>query len=179
MVDRGHAPAQQRERPCVERRGHRLVRYADARHICVNSPRAGQRVVASVTRCLARRRKLAVNAANSAVARLWQRTFPGFAGTGHRPNRRRVSEQALEACKHAVRELTARTRGGSRGRGVGDLRWDLDGGYADLGLTEAPASVTELDSQSRRRRRGSHRDLHPQNRRIRDPYVQEWGRGRP
>jgi RNA-directed DNA polymerase len=137
----------------LERRGHRFVRYADDSNIFVKSARAGQRVLASVTRFLERRLKLAVNAAKSAVARPWQRTFLGFTFTGHRPNRRRVSEKALEACKHEVRKLTSRTRGVSLGRVVGDLRRYLDGWYAYFGFTEAPSSFKELDSWVRRRLR--------------------------
>jgi RNA-directed DNA polymerase len=137
----------------LERRGHRFVRYADDSNIFVKSARAGQRVLASVTRFLERRLKLAVNAAKSAVARPWQRTFLGFTFTGHRPNRRRVSAKALEACKHEVRTLTSRTRGVSLGRVVGDLRRYLDGWYAYFGCTEAPSSFKELDSWVRRRLR--------------------------
>jgi RNA-directed DNA polymerase len=139
--------------PELERRGHRFVRYADDSNIFVKSARAGQRVLASVTRFLARRLKLAVNAAKSAVARPWQRTFLGFTFTGRRPNRRRVSEKALEACKHEVRKLTSRTRGVSLGRVVGELQRYLDGWYAYLGFTEALSSFKELDSWSRRRLR--------------------------
>jgi Reverse transcriptase (RNA-dependent DNA polymerase) len=102
----------------LERRGHRFVRYADDCNIYVKSARAGQRVLTSVTRFLARRLKLAVNAAKSAVDRPWRRTFLGFTFTGRRPNRRRVSEKALKACKQEVRRLTARTRGARR-RGWG------------------------------------------------------------
>jgi RNA-directed DNA polymerase len=110
--------------------------------------------VARVTRFLARRLQRAVNAANRAVARPWQRTFLGFTCTGHRPTRRRVSEKALEACKHEVRTLTSRRRGVSRRRVGGDLRRYLAGWYASCGLTEAPSSVKELDAWSRRRLRG-------------------------
>jgi RNA-directed DNA polymerase len=53
----------------LERRGHRCVRSADARHISVQRIRAGQRVLASVTRLLERRLKLAVTAAKRAVDR--------------------------------------------------------------------------------------------------------------
>ena len=63
----------------LERRGHRFgVRSADDCNIYVKSVRAGQRVLASVTRFLERRLKLAVNAAKSAVDRPWRRTFPGL-----------------------------------------------------------------------------------------------------
>jgi reverse transcriptase-like protein len=86
----------------LERRGHRFVRDADDCHIYVKSVCAGQRVLASVTRFLARRLKWAVTAAQSAVDRPWRRTFLGFTFTGRRPNRRRVSEKALKACKEEV-----------------------------------------------------------------------------
>jgi hypothetical protein len=45
----------------LERRGHRFVRYADDSNIFVKSARAGQRVLARVTRFLGRHRKLTVN----------------------------------------------------------------------------------------------------------------------
>jgi hypothetical protein len=45
----------------LERRGHQFVRYADDCNLYVKSARAGQRVLASVTRFWARRLKLPVN----------------------------------------------------------------------------------------------------------------------
>jgi RNA-directed DNA polymerase len=137
----------------LERRGHRFVRDADDGNIDVKSARAGQRVLASVTRFLERRLKLRVNAAKSAVDRPWRRTFLGFTFTGHWPNRRRVSEKALKACQHEVRRLTSRMRGVSLGRVVGDVRRYLDGWYAYFGFTEAPSCFKELDSWIRRRLR--------------------------
>jgi RNA-directed DNA polymerase len=80
-----------------ERRGHRFVRDADDGNIDAKSARAGQRVLARVTRCFARRLKRTVNAAKRAVDRPWRRTFLGCTCTGRRPNRRRVSVQALQA----------------------------------------------------------------------------------
>jgi RNA-directed DNA polymerase len=137
----------------LEQRGHRFIRYADDCHIYVKSVRAGQRVLASVTRFLERRLELRVNEAKSAVDRPWRRTIVGFTFTGHRPNRRRVSEKALKACKQEVRRLTARTRGVSVGRVVGDLRRYLEGWYAYVGFTDAPSCFKELDSWIRRRLR--------------------------
>jgi RNA-directed DNA polymerase len=139
----------------LERRGQRFVRYADDGHIDVKSVRAGQRVLARVTRFLERRLKLAVYAAKSAVDRPWRRTFLGFTFTGRRPNRRRVSEKALQACQEEVRRRTFRTRGESLVRVVGDLRRYLDGWYTYFGFAEVPSRVKELDSWIRRRLRGS------------------------
>jgi RNA-directed DNA polymerase len=137
----------------LEHRGHRFVRYADDCNIYVKSVRAGQRVQTSVTRFLERRLKLAVNAAKSAVDRPWRRTFLGFTFTGRRPNRRRVSEKALKACKEEVRRRTFRTRGESLVRVVDDLRRYLDGWYTYFGFAEVPSSFKELDSWIRRRLR--------------------------
>jgi RNA-directed DNA polymerase len=69
----------------VERRRHRFVRDADDCHIYVRSVRAGQRVLARVTRFVERRLKLRGNEAKSAVDRPWRRTFLGCTFTGHRP----------------------------------------------------------------------------------------------
>jgi RNA-directed DNA polymerase len=137
----------------LERRWHRFVRYADDCDIYVKSVRAGQRVLVSVTRFLERRLKLAVNAAKSAVDRPWRRTFLGFTFMGRRPNRRRVSEKALKACREGVRRRTFRTRGESLVCVVGDLRRYLDGWYTYFGFAEVPSSFKELDSWIRRRLR--------------------------
>jgi retron-type reverse transcriptase len=56
----------------LERRGHRFVRYADDLTILVGSERAGERVLASVSRFLERRLKLRVNEEKSAVDRPWR-----------------------------------------------------------------------------------------------------------
>src|SRR5574340_225978 len=55
----------------LERRGHAFCRYADDCNIYVRSRQAGRRVMASITRFLADKLKLTVNAAKSAVARPW------------------------------------------------------------------------------------------------------------
>ena len=53
----------------LARRGHRFCRYADDCNIYVRSRRAGERVMASVSRFLTNRLRLKVNEAKSAVAR--------------------------------------------------------------------------------------------------------------
>lgn len=100
----------------LDRRGHRWVRYADDGNIYVKSRRAGERVMASVTRFLERRLKLKVNEAKSAVDRPPNRKFLGFTFTRGRAARRKVSEKSLLVFKTKVRELTSRTRDGPCGR---------------------------------------------------------------
>jgi RNA-directed DNA polymerase len=53
----------------LERRGHRLVRYADDCNIYVGSERAGQRVMEGITQFITQKLQLKVNEAKSAVAR--------------------------------------------------------------------------------------------------------------
>ncbi|MBV8842549.1 MAG: group II intron reverse transcriptase/maturase, partial [Bryobacterales bacterium] len=61
----------------LERRGLRFARYADDSNIHVRSRRAGERVMASITRFLTRRLKPKVNQHKSAMARPWERKFLG------------------------------------------------------------------------------------------------------
>jgi len=137
----------------LERRGHRFVRYADDRKIYVQSARAGQRVLTSVTRFLERRLKRTVNAAKSAVDRPWRRIFLGLTLTTRRPYRRRVSDKALKALQEERRQRTCRTRGVALPRVVQDLQRSLNGWYASFRVAEAPSSFKELDSWGRRRLR--------------------------
>jgi RNA-directed DNA polymerase len=106
----------------LERRGHRFVRYADDCNIYVRSLKAGQRVLASVTKYLARILKLKVNEAKSAVDRPWRRKFLGFSFTARRPNRRRVAQAALERFKDQVRRLRCYLWKQWGGRGYRELR---------------------------------------------------------
>ena len=53
----------------LEKRGHRFVRYADDCNIYVRSQKAGERVMTSIEQFLAKRLKLKVNKAKSAVAK--------------------------------------------------------------------------------------------------------------
>jgi len=62
----------------LDRRGHRFVRYADDGNVYVKTERAGQRVMASLTRFIERRLRLKINQAKSAVARPEDRHFLGF-----------------------------------------------------------------------------------------------------
>lgn len=139
----------------LARRGHRFVRSADDSHISVQSARAGQRVLARVTRFLERRLKLAVHAAKSAVDRPWRRTCLGFTFTARRPHRRQVSLKALKALKQEGRQRTCRTRGVALPRVVQDRRRALEGCYAYFRFAAAQSPCKALDAWVRRRLRCS------------------------
>src|ERR1700730_17926806 len=79
----------------LEQRGLRFARYADDSNIYVRSRRAGDRVMASVTRFLCEKLKLKVNQEKSAVARPWERKFLGFSFTNGRQPKRRIAPKAV------------------------------------------------------------------------------------
>jgi len=148
----------------LERRGHRFARYADDCNIYVKSERAGHRVLRSIMRFLSRKLKLKVNEAKSAVGRPWQRRILGFSFTSWRPNRRRISKEALERFKEKVRELTPRTRGVRLEEIVTELRQYILGWQTYFGYAEARSVLKELDSWVRRR--------------LRCYMWKQWGRAR-
>ena len=94
----------------LARRGHRFCRYADDCNIYVRSRRAGERVMASVSRFLTGKLRLKVNEAKSAVARPEERKFLGFS-IANDGSERRIAPKALATFKARIRDMTRRTRG--------------------------------------------------------------------
>jgi RNA-directed DNA polymerase len=137
----------------LERRGHRFARYADDCNIYVRSRRAGERVMASVERFLARRLKLRVNTAKSAVDHPSRRKFLGFSFTSGTEPRRCIAPQALARFKSRVRELTRRTRGASLAQIVQEVSRYLVGWRGYFGFCETPSALRGLDQWVRRRLR--------------------------
>ena len=137
----------------LERRGHRFARYADDCNLYVRSERAGQRVMASVTRFLERRLKLKVNADKSAVARPPQRKFLGFSFTREEKPRRKLARQTVERVRHEVRRRARASRGRSLEQIVRDLSAYLRGWRAYYGFCQTRTELTKLDAWIRRRLR--------------------------
>jgi len=137
----------------LEKRGHRFVRYADDCNIYVRSPQAGERVMAGIERFLAKRLKLKVNRAKSAVAKPSARKFLGFSFTGGREPRRRIAPQAIDRFKAKVRVLTRRTRGDSLKQIIEELSVYLIGWRGYFGFCQTPSVLRALDQWTRRRLR--------------------------
>lgn len=148
----------------LERRGHRFVRYADDCNIYVDSERAGQRVMESVTRFITHRLKLKVNQAKSAVARPGQRKFLGFSFTSERKPRRRIAPKAIVRFQERIRELTRRTRGISLTQIVTEIATYLRGWLGYFGDCQTPSVLQSLESWLRRR--------------LRSVVWKQWKRGR-
>ena len=136
----------------LTRRGHRFCRYADDCNIYVRSHRAGERVMASVSRFLTKKLRLKVNEAKSAVARPEERQFLGFS-ISNDGSERRIAPKALTRFKKRVRELTRRTKGVSLSKLIKELASYLIGWRGYFGFCQTPRVLSNLDASIRRRLR--------------------------
>ncbi|MEW5973879.1 MAG: group II intron maturase-specific domain-containing protein, partial [Pseudomonadota bacterium] len=137
----------------LERRGHAFCRYADDCNIYVKSKAAGERVMASLTRFLCRRLKLTVNAAKSAVAEPWKRTFLGYSLTWHKAPKLRIAPTSRKRLEDKVREVLQGARGRSLKEVIETLNPILRGWAAYFKLTETKRSLEELDGWIRHKLR--------------------------
>ena len=137
----------------LERRGHRFVRYADDCNIYVRSKAAGERVLTSVERFLAKRLRLHINREKSCVARPWVRKFLGYSVTWNRSTRLRVSPAAVHRLKTRLRAVLARGRGRRLADTVRDLNLITRGWVAYFRLADVKASFEDLDQWLRRKLR--------------------------
>jgi RNA-directed DNA polymerase len=137
----------------LERRGHAFCRYADDCNIYVKSQRAGERVMASITRFLAEKLKLTVNAAKSAVAEPWKRKFLGYSMTWHKAPKLKIAPTSLKRQEDKIREVLKGARGRSLKKIIDELNPILRGWAAYFKLTETKRALEELDGWIRRKLR--------------------------
>ncbi len=147
----------------LTRRGHRFCRYADDCNIYVRSHRAGERVMASVSRFLTTKLRLKVNETKSAVARPEERKFLGFS-ISNDGGERRIAPKALDTFKTRIREQTCRTRGLSLTQIIEELTPYLIGWRGYFGFCQTPRVLTNLEAWTRRR--------------LRSYLWRQWGNGR-
>ncbi|AMA71544.1 hypothetical protein ACH33_00975 [Aneurinibacillus sp. XH2] len=76
----------------LEKTRSQVVRYADDCNIYVQSRKAGERVIQSITTYIEKKLKLKVNQEKSAVDRPWKRKFPGFSFTQHLEPKVRIAK---------------------------------------------------------------------------------------
>jgi RNA-directed DNA polymerase len=136
----------------LTRRGLRFCRYADDCNIYVRSRRAGERIMASVSRFLTNKLRLKVNEAKSAVARPEERKFLGFS-IANDGSERRIAPKALDKFKAQIRDMTRRTRGNSLPQVIEDLAPYLLGWRGYFGFCQTPRALTHLEAWIRRRLR--------------------------
>ena len=136
----------------LETRGHCFCRYADDCNIYVQSERAGERVMASVTRFLEKRLRLKVNTAKSAVGKPSARTFLGYlVGRRGKTACLRVAPESRQRAKDAIRRITSRSRGVSMPQMLRELRTFTDGWVAYYCKAPWRSLFVGLDQWIRRR----------------------------
>jgi RNA-directed DNA polymerase len=145
----------------LEKRRHTFARYADDFVILCRSPRAAQRVMASIAHFIEHRLKLIVNRTKSRVCEIAESTFLGFTIV---KNRIRWATRSKTKFSARIREITKRTRGVSPRKVMEELQLFVRGAlnYYQLGMTYAEAR--DLDGWLRRR--------------VRLYYWKQWGRPR-
>jgi RNA-directed DNA polymerase len=132
----------------LERRGHHFARYADDMIILVKSRRAGERVMASLTRFLEGRLKLKVNTAKSKVAPVGECDFLSFRMKGTKV---RWSDHALADFKHRIKGLTGRSWGVSMRHRLDKLGQYVRGWVGYFGISQYYRPVPGIDEWIRRR----------------------------
>lgn len=137
----------------LEKRAHKFVRYADDSNVYVCSKRAGERVMASVTKFLEKKLRLQVNKEKSGVARHWERKFLGFSFTNNKVPKRRIAAQALARVKQRIREITCRKRGHNLEQIIKELKTYLTGWLGYFGYCQTPSVLEDLDKWMRRKLR--------------------------
>lgn len=139
----------------LERRGLRFVRYADDCNIFVGSPRAGHRVMASISRFLEKRLRLQVNTEKSAVRRPHEVHFLGFRFSRNREKGwlAHLSHKASDRIKAKLKEMTPRTWGQSLDACLKELNTYIAGwgAYFRICDEEATRSWRGIDAHVRRR----------------------------
>ena len=135
----------------LERRGHSFCRYADDCNMYVRSRRAGERLMASLSRFLTIKLKLRVNEAKSAVDRPWRRKFLGYSMTWHQKPRLKIAPASLDRFKIKVRERLRGGRGRNLKRQIKELTPLLRGWINYFRLAEVKGVVEELDGWLRRK----------------------------
>ena len=148
----------------LEKRGLAFVRYADDCNVYVRSRRAGTRVMETLKSLYARLR-LRINESKSAVAPAHTRKFLGYgfwySRDGVKP---RVAQQALDAMKERVRNITRKAGGRSIKAVNAELTGYLAGWKQYYQLAQTPKVMRELDKWIRHR--------------LRAVQLHQWKRGK-
>jgi RNA-directed DNA polymerase len=138
----------------LEVRGYSFARYADDCNVYVGSMKAGQRVMALLSKQYAGL-KLQINEAKSSVGSALGRKFLGYAlwVAKGREVKCKVAQKPLLNFKARIRQLTRRSGGRSMEQVVQRLRPYLLGWKAYFGLAQTPGVWRELDEWLRHRLR--------------------------
>lgn len=134
----------------LEKRGHKFVRYADDLAIFVKSKRAGERVLASVSRFLEQTLKVKVNQAKSKVSHVKENSVLGF-NIHHK--KLRTLDSKVQVFKRELKRITRRCPGISIESRIFRLREYVQGWMGHYGCGLKYDDAVALDGWIRRRLR--------------------------
>ena len=134
----------------LEKRGHKFIRYADDLAIFVKSKRAGERVMASISRYLEQKLKVKVNRAKSKVSPVKESSVLGFR-IHHK--KLRALDSKVQGFKRELKRITRRCPGISIASRITRLREYAQGWMAHYGCGLKYNDATALDGWIRRRLR--------------------------
>jgi RNA-directed DNA polymerase len=134
----------------LEKRGHTFARWADDFIILVNSKRAGDRVLKSVTQFVERKLKLKVNDQKSRVVPTSKSKFLGFTFRGKSIAWHPDAERKF---KREIKRRSGRSAGISMQKKIHDLTVYMRGWINYFGITQGYQKCIDLDAWIRRRLR--------------------------
>jgi RNA-directed DNA polymerase len=134
----------------LEKRGHKFIRYADDLAIFVKSKRAGERVLASVSRFLEQKLKVNVNPAKSKVKAVKESSVLGFE-IHHK--KLRTLDRKVRVFKHELKRITRRCPGISIASRIHRLKEYIQGWMGHYGCGLKYDDAIALDGWIRRRLR--------------------------
>ena len=141
----------------MERRGVKVIRYADDIVILAKSKRAGERLLESSKRFLEGKLKLKLNTEKSKVVSVYSiRNFKflGFAlGKGQKGVYIRVHAKSLKKAKQKLKELTSRSQGRNVRRVMENVKDFIRGWLGYFGIASMKTIMQDWDGWLRRRLR--------------------------
>jgi group II intron reverse transcriptase/maturase len=138
----------------LEKRGHRLVRYADDCMIFCRSQRAAQRVLEGITKYIEEVLHLKVNRDKTVVTHIRDVKFLGYGFYFTKGNcRLRTHPKSVKKMKDKIKELTSRSNGWSNDRRKEALRQYIVGWVNYFHLADMKSLLLRTDEWLRRRLR--------------------------
>ena len=134
----------------LESRGLEFCRYADDANIFVKTPKAAERVMASISRFIEKKLKLVVNQEKSQVARSEKVKFLGMTiVNGHIA----ISVKSMNSAMARVKALTPRGTHLKLEHAIEEINQGYRGWLSYYSMTQFPAQLKRIEAHIRRRLR--------------------------
>ena len=136
----------------LTKRGHKFVRYADDCNIYVKSRRAGERVLASITKFLEEQLKVKVNQEKTQVGSPLRLKFLGFSlGVDRNGAYLRPHQKPRQRVKQELKRITKRSRGVSLDKILQEIKRKMQGWVQYYSIAKMASFLRNLDAWLRSR----------------------------